>query len=120
MGQPASAALRERLVADGEAGHSCRAAARLVGVSAGCGPAGARHYRAQAAGPCARGGGHAWPAHRAFLPEVVRAEPDITRKERAGAGAHGVRVQPSSLHRALRRAGHSDERRAGRPGAREG
>ena len=44
-----------------------------------------------------------------FLLELVRAEPDITLKEIAGAlvEAHGVRVQLSSLHRALRRAGYS-------------
>ena len=57
-----------------------------------------------------------------FLLEIVQAEPDITLKELAGAlvEAHGVRVQLSSLHRALRRAGYSYKKRTGRSGARQG
>ena len=61
-------------------------------------------------------------AHKAFLLEVVRAEPDLTLKELAGAllEAHGVKVQLSSLHRALQRAGHSYKKRADRRRARQG
>jgi len=60
--------------------------------------------------------------HKAFLLEIVRAEPDITLKELAGAllEAHGVRVQLSSLHRALVRAGTSYKKRTDRGGARQG
>jgi transposase len=48
-------------------------------------------------------------AHRAFLVEVVRVEPDITLKELAGAllEAEAVRANISSLHRALRAAGYA-------------
>ncbi len=47
--------------------------------------------------------------HMTFPTEIVRAEPDITLKELAGAleATHGVSVQPSSIHRALIRAGFS-------------
>ena len=57
--------------------------------------------------------------HRAFLIEIVRAEPDITLKERAGAleQTHGVSVQLSSIYRALVRAGFSYEKRSGCTGA---
>jgi transposase len=45
--------------------------------------------------------------HIAFLVEIVRAEPDITLKELAGAleETHGVSGQLSSIHRALVRSG---------------
>ena len=61
-------------------------------------------------------------AHTAFLLEVVRAEPDITLRELAGAlaEAHGMKVQLSLLHRALRRAGHSYKKGADRGRARQG
>ena len=47
-----------------------------------------------------------------FPTEIVRAEPDITLKELAGAleATHGVSVQLSSIHRALIRAGFSYEK----------
>ena len=47
--------------------------------------------------------------HRDFLLEIVQAGPDITLKELAGglAETHGLKVQLSSLHRALERAGLS-------------
>ena len=126
MGKRYSMDLRERVVACVEAGHSCRAAARLFGVSASTAVRLAGQQRLQ---------GHVAPksqgrapgtagklaAHLAFLLEIVRTEPDITLKELAGALAevHGVRVQLSSLHRALRRAGYSYKKRTGRPGARQ-
>lgn len=55
-------------------------------------------------------------AHRAFLVKVVRSEPDITLKELAGAllDAEGVRVNLSSLHRALRAAGYAYKKRPDR------
>ena len=127
MGKPYSMDLRERIVAYVEAGHSCRAAARLFAVSASTA---VRLAAAQ------RGCGHIAPrpqgrapgttgklaVHQAFLLEIVRAEPDITLKELAGAllEAHGLRVQLSSLYRALCRAGTSYRKRTGRSGARQG
>jgi transposase len=61
-------------------------------------------------------------AHQVFRLEIVRVEPDITLKEPASAllEAHGVRGQLSSLHRALRRAGHSYKERTGRGRAGKG
>lgn len=121
MGKPYSMDLRERIVAYVEAGHSCRAAARLYEVSASTAVrlAAAQRERGDLAPkPQGRAPGTAGKlaAHRAFLLEIVRAEPDITLRELAGAlsEAHGVRVQLSSLHRALRRAGQSYKKRTGR------
>ena len=55
-------------------------------------------------------------AHRAFLVEVVQAEPDITLKELAGAllEAEGVQANVSSLHRALKACGHTYKKRPDR------
>ena len=124
MGKPYSMDLRERLVAYVEAGHSCRAAARVFAVSASTAvrlaalrERGDVSPKAQGRAPGTAG---KLAAHRAFLLEIVRAEPDITLKELAGAlaEAHGVRVQLSSLHRALRRAGTSYKKRGwSRPSA---
>ena len=127
MGKPYSMDLRERIVAHVEAGQSCRAAARVFGVSASTAVRLAAARRVQghvAPKPQGRAPGTAGKLalHKAFLLEVVRAEPDITLKELAGAllEAQGVRVQLSSLHRALRRAGISYKKRADRGGARQG
>jgi len=143
MGKADSMDLRERLLAHGEAGQSCRAAARVFGVSASTaarlaaaqrvrGPAGARpsgcvaHRVRGPVAPKPQGRAPATAgklaAPKAFLLEIVRAEPDITLKELAGAlaEAHAVRVQLSSLHRALRRAGISYKKRTDRGGARQG
>ena len=127
MGKPYSMDLRERILAHVEAGQSCRSAALVFGVSASTAVRLAAAQRLQ---------GHVAPklqgrvagtagklaAHTAFLLEVVRAEPDITLKELAGAllEAQGVKVQLSSLHRALRRAGHSYKKRADRGRAQQG
>lgn len=127
MGKPYSMDLRERIVAYVVAGHSCRAAARVFGVSASTAVrlAAARRLQGDVAPkPQGRVPGTAGKLarHQAFLLEVVRAEPDITLKELAGAlaEAQGVKVQLSSLHRALRRASYSYKKRTGRSGARQG
>ena len=51
--------------------------------------------------------------HKAFLVEVVAAEPDITLAElsRALADTYGLTVQLSSIHRALVHAGLSCKKR---------
>ena len=127
MGKPYSTDLRERIVAYVEAGHSCRAAARLFAVSASTAVrlAAAQRERGDISPkPQGRAPGTAGKlaAHQAFLLEIVRAEPDITLKELAGAllEAQGVRVQLSSLHRALQRAGYSYKKRADRGRAHKG
>ena len=126
MGKPYSMDLRERIVAFVEAGHSCRAAARVFRVSASTAvrlAAAQRECGDIAPRPQGRTPGTVGKlaTHQAFLLEIVQAEPDITLKELAGAlvEAHGVRVQLSSLHRALRRAGYSYKKRTGRGRARE-
>ena len=55
-----------------------------------------------------------WHPHMDFLIEIVRAEPDITLAELNNAleDTFGLRVQPSSIHRALHRAGFSYKKRA--------
>jgi transposase len=87
MGKPYSMDLRERIVACVEVGHSCRAAARLFGVSASTAVrlAGQQRLRGHVAPkPQGRAPGTAGKlaAHQAFLLEIIRAEPDITQ----GAG----------------------------------
>ncbi len=56
------------------------------------------------------------PPHLGFPLDIVRAEPDITLKELAAAlsQTEGLRVQLSSLHRALDRAGFSYKKRSDR------
>jgi transposase len=119
MGKPSSLDLRERIVADVGAGHSARAAGRVFGVSASTAlrlMAAQRTLGSVAPRPQGRQAGTAGKlaAHRAFLLEVVRAEPDITLKELAGAllAAAGVRAHVSSLHRALKAAGQTYKNRA--------
>jgi transposase len=131
MCKPYSMDLRERLVAYVEAGHSCRAAARVYDVSPSTAVrlAAAQRERGDLAPkPQGRAPGTAGKlaAHQVFLLELVRAEPDITLKELAGAlagalaEAHEVRVQLSSVHRALLRAGYSYKKRTDRGRAHKG
>jgi transposase len=124
MGKPYSLDLRERIVAYVEAGHSARAAGRVFGVSASTAVRLMAAWRTRAtlvAHPQGRVAGTVGKlaAHRAFLVEVVRAEPDITLRELAGAllEAEGVRVNLSSLHRALRKSGYAYKKRPDRVGA---
>lgn len=121
MGKPYSVDLRERIVAYVEAGHSARAAGRVFGVSASTAVRLVAAWRTRAtlvARPQGRVAGTAGKlaAHRAFLVEVVQAEPDITLKELAGAllAAEGVRANVSSLHRALKAAGYAYKKRPDR------
>ncbi len=97
-----------------EAGHSARAAGRVFGVSASTAVrlvAGWRSRATLAARPQGRAAGTVGKlaAHRAFLVEVVRAEPDITLRELAGVllEAEGVRANFSSLHRVLKASGYA-------------
>ena len=121
MGKPYSLDLRERIVAYVEAGHSARAAGRVFEVSASTAVrlvAARRRGATLAARPQGRAAGTVGKlaAHRAFLVDVVRAEPDITLKELAGAllEAEGVRANVSSLHRALKAAGYAYKKRPDR------
>jgi transposase len=127
MGTPWSTDLRERIVADVEAGRSCRAAARVFAVRAGTAArlaAACREHGDIRPKPRGRAPGAAGElaGPRAFLLEIVRAEPDITLKGLAGAGleARGAKAQLSSLPRALQRAGRSHEKRTGRGRAGKG
>lgn len=124
MGKPYSQDLRKRVFDYIAAGHSRRAAARVFGVSASTAVRLAASHRDQgdlAPKPQGRAPGTAGKLapHTAFLVEVVKAEPDITLQELAGAlaDAHGVSVQLSSIHRALVRAGLSYKKRLDRAGA---
>lgn len=124
MGKPYSMDLRERLVAYVCAGNSARSAARVfnVGVSTAVRFA-AEHRRTGSVAPKRQGrapgtAGKLAP-HMDFLIEVVQCEPDITLRELAGAleDACGVRVQLSSIHRALANAGYSYKKRTAGTGA---
>jgi transposase len=127
MGKPYSMDLRERIWRYIAAGHSRRAAAHVFGVSASTAVRLAAAHRDRGAitpkrqGRAPGSAGKLAP-HMAFLAEIVRAEPDITLKELAGAleETHGVSVQLSSIHRALIRAGFSYKKRPDRAGARPG
>ena len=124
MGKPYSLDLRERIVGYVAEGHAARAAARVFGVSASTAVRWAAAYRRDgsiAAKPQGRTPGTKGKlvAHIGFLVERVKTEPDITLQELAEAlsEARGVKVQLSSIHRALIRAGYSYKKRAGGAGA---
>lgn len=127
MGKPYSMDLRERITAYITAGHSRRAAARVFGVSASTAVRLAAELHQRGAVTPKRQGRAPGTAgklnpHIAFLIDIIRAEPDITLKELAGAleETHGLSVQLSSIHRALVRAGFSYKKRPDRAGARPG
>lgn len=124
MGKPYSLDLRERISAFIAAGNSCRAAARVFGVSASTAVriASAKRDRGEvSAKPQGRPAGRfgKLAPHMDFLIEIVRAEPDITLAELSNALADtfDLTVQLSSIHRALQRTGFSYKKRAYRPGA---
>jgi len=124
MGKPYSQDLRKRVFEYIAAGHSRRAAARVFGVSASTAVRLAASHRDRGDIAPRRQGRAPGTAgklapHIDFLIEIVRAEPDITLQELAGALAeeHGVSVQLSSIHRALVRAGLSYKKRLDRAGA---
>ena len=121
MGKAYSLDLRERIVRHVASGHSARDASRVfgVGVSTAIRLA-ATHRSGGSIGPKVQG--HApgtfgkLAPHRDFLIEVITSDPDITLTELAGAleEATGVSAHPSSIHRALVRAGYSYKKRADR------
>lgn len=124
MGKPYSEDLRKRIVAYAEEGHSARKAARVFGVSASTGVRLVSAHRRTGcitAKPQGRPPGTAGKLapYTAFLITAVQSSPDITLRELAGALAEtsGVRVDPSSVHRALVRAGYSYKKRIGGAGA---
>ena len=121
MGKPYSQDLRDRIADYVSAGHSARAAGRVYGVSASTAvrlAAALRRGGDTRAKPQGRAPGTAGKlaAHREFLLEVVQSDPDITLAELAGAleEAEGVKVNVSSIHRALKRAGLSYTKRPDR------
>ncbi len=124
MGKPYSLDLRKSIVAYIEAGHSCRSAGRVFGVSASTAVRIASAHRARgdvSAKPQGREAGRfgKLAPHTDFLIDMVRAEAAITLAELSKAleDTFGLKVQLSSIHRALRRAGFSYKKRTYRPGA---
>lgn len=125
MGKAYSTDLRHRVSDYVLAGHSCRAAGRVFGVSASTAVRVAAEFRAKGSiapkrqGRAPGSAGKLAP-HVGFLVEVVQAEPDITLRELSGAlrGTYGVTVDLSSIHRALVRAGLSYKKRSDRAGTR--
>lgn len=121
MGKPYSADLRDRVVGYVAEGHSARSAGRVFGVSAATAVRYASAWRREgevAAKPQGRPPGvfGKLAAHREYLIASVRAQPDITLRELADKllEERGVRAHPSSIHRALVRAGYSYKKRADR------
>ena len=121
MGKPYSLDLRQLICAHVAHGHSARSAGRVFGVSAATAARFAAEHRMRStvvAKPQGRLPGRfgKLAPHLSFLLDIVRAAPDITLKELAAAlsETEGVRVQLSSLHRALDRAGLSYKKRADR------
>lgn len=130
MGKPYSMDLRQRVFDYIAAGHSCRASARVFGVSPSTAIRLAAGFRDEGTiapklqGRAVGTAGKLAP-HVVFLVEIVAAEPDITLRELSGAlfETHGVSVDLSSIHRALDRAGLSYKKRpdcAGAPAGRSG
>ncbi|WP_297583740.1 transposase [Roseibium sp.] len=100
--------LRERIVDYVAAGHSRRAAGRVFGVGASTAVRIVWEHRTcgdVSAKPQGRPAGQfgKLAPHMDFLSEIVRAEPDITLAELGNAlgDTSGLRVQLSSIHRAL-------------------
>lgn len=121
MGKPYSEDLRIRIADYVAQGNSARAAGRLFGVSESTAVRIAVSYRRSGdvrAKPQGRPPGTVGKLapHTGFLLEVVQSAPDITLAELAGAleEAEGVRVNTSSIHRALVRAGYSYKKRPDR------
>jgi transposase len=121
MGKPYSQDLRNRIVDYIASGHSARAAGRVFGVSASTAVRLAASFRRgedTRAKPQGRSPGTIGKlaTHTGFLLEVVQSDPDITLAELAGAleEAEGVKVNVSSIHRALKRAGLSYKKRPDR------
>lgn len=121
MGKPYSLDLRERICAYVERGHSARAAGRVFGVSVATAVRFAAEHRTRGEmtpKPQGRPSGQfgKLAPHTDLLLDVVSAEPDITLKELASAlhETHGIKVQLSSLHRALERVGLSYKKRTDR------
>ena len=124
MSKPYSMGLCERICGYIAAVHSRRAAARVFVVSASTAVRLAAEYHDRGAVAPKRQGRAPGTAGKlrpriAFPVEIVRAEPDLTPKELAGAleETHGGSVQLSSIHRALVRSGLSYEKRPVRAGA---
>lgn len=123
MGKAYSMDLRQRVFDYIAAGHSCRAAACVFGVSpstavrlaAGFRDKGSIAPKVQGRAPGTAG---KLAPHMMFLVEIVAAEPDITLRELSSAliETHGVMVDLSSIHRALDRAGLSYKKRPDRAG----
>ncbi len=121
MGKPYSIDLRERISVFVARGGSRREAARHFAVSVST----AVRIAAQAAergtlAPLRLGrppGGGKLAPYMEFLIEIVEAVPDIALTELAAALAaeHGVRVHPSSISRALTRAGITYKKSRSRP-----
>lgn len=99
MGRAYSQDLRRRVFDYVKAGHSCRAAGRLFGVSASTAIRLVASHRARGSlqpklqGRVPETAGKLAP-HSTFLVEIVTAEPDITLAElaRALADTHGLTV----------------------------
>lgn len=124
MGKPYSLDLRERIVGYVAAGHSCRAASRVFGVSASTAVRIVSEHRLRgdvSPKPQGRPAGQfgKLALHMDFLIEIVRTEPDITLAELGNAleDTFDLQVQLSSIHRALQRAGFSYKKRTYREGA---
>lgn len=114
MGKAYSLDLRERVWDYISEGHSCRAAGRMFGVSAATAVRIASDQRKRgslAPKPQGRPAGRfgKLAGHMDFLVARVQTEPDITLAELCDLleGDFGIRVQPSSIHRALQRVGFS-------------
>jgi transposase len=97
--------LRVRVMAFVEAGHSCWAAARHLGLSDSCAIKPLQRQRPPGSGKLA--------THAVFLIATVEAKPDITMPDLAARlpSEHGVRADPAALSTTARH-----RRAAGRSG----
>ena len=89
MGKAYSTDLRQRVSDYVAAGHSCRAAGRVFGVSASTAVRVAAEFRAKGSIRAKRQGRAPGTAgklapHTVFLVEIVAAEPDITLRDTNG------------------------------------
>lgn len=121
MGRPYSLDLRERISDYVARGGSRRAAGRHFGVSASTAVRIAAQVEERGTLEPRRigrpPGGGKLAGHMDFLLEIVEAVPDIALTELAGAleAEHGVKAHPSSISRALIRAGVTYKKSRSRP-----
>jgi putative transposase len=109
MARPLSVDLRERVVAAGLAGETCRSVAARFGISVSSVVKWSQRLRATGSVAPAKMGGHrkrVLEPHRAFILEQIARTPHLTlHRLKDELAAHGVTVSHNAIWQFLRREG---------------